>query len=103
VKPTVMASPLTSDMEINRDVTLVCSVNSTTSAPVQWYKAPNTIIANVADKIEVTGSNLKILSLKTSDEGNYYCTATNTGGKSLNSNNATLTVFSKHIIFFDII
>ena len=50
--------------------------------------------SNLPNKVlDVNGPVLTIPSVVESDEGQYYCTVTNEWGRSVESNDATLTVF----------
>ena len=61
----------------------------------QWRKRDSD---GIPDKVSgVNASVLTIPNVDKSDEGQYYCIVTNEWGNSVESNNATLTVFGTYI------
>lgn len=68
-------------------VTLSVLVNGDAPMSVQWYKAPNTLLAGK------TNVDLVMPTTAVSDSGDYYAIATNPGG-SAQSSNITVTIFA---------
>ena len=62
----------------------------------QWRKKGNN---DLPDKISgVHGTTLTIPNVTESDEGQYYCTVTNEWGRSVESNDVTLSIFGMLIV-----
>ena len=61
----------------------------------QWRKRGSSSLPNKASG--VNGTVLKIPNLVKSDEGRYYCTVTNEWGRSMRSNDITLSVVGMYM------
>ena len=61
----------------------------------RWMKRG---INSLPDKASgINGTMLTIHNVDESDEGRYYCTVTNEWGRSVESNNVTLSTFGKYV------
>ena len=83
-------------MDVGGTAQLAATTNgiNTNNYEYQWKKRSN---GSLPDKVaDVNGAVLTIPNLTESDEGRYYCIVTNEWGKSMESNNLTLTVKGIH-------
>ena len=72
---------------------------STSEKFIYWWMKRG--INSLPDKASgINGTVLTIPNVDESDEGRYYCTVTNEWGRSVESNNVTLSTFGKYVGVF---
>ena len=84
VKPSITTQPKSQTVNEGSSVTFSVTASGTTPLSYQWYKGSSKISG-------ATSASYKISSVKTSDEGSYKVTVSNSAG-SVTSSAATLTV-----------
>jgi len=96
-------TPSEVNMKIGTDATFTCIVTSTLNTNVTWYKktgSTETAITAIKDKLQFDQTNFTIKNVSISDEGSYFCKATNDVGESESSSVLKLAVYSKSFIVY---
>lgn len=86
VKPVIAYGSPSVDVVIGRDVKLSCVVLAGNPTPkIIWTRLGEPVTSNDPDVIDDLSGNLILKSVKTYDEGEYICVASNVGGNDSNS------------------
>ncbi|OWF42445.1 hemicentin-1-like isoform X2 [Mizuhopecten yessoensis] len=81
-------------VEKGTSLTLHCVIVSELGQAVAWYRSNTGQTLTPPGRYNFNGPNVTIMAVEVSDEGGYYCTASNTAGISNNSNSVMVTVYA---------
>ena len=90
--PTIERSPEHAAVEIGRTVQISCFASGVPNPEIKFYHDNVEVVLN--NRVFQVGSFLVITDVTVSDQGTYYCQATNVVG-TVRSSSASLIVFSK--------